>query len=74
MSVGFASVANFANVYPGTAEGVNANVADGYGIDVGGSEVIVGTQTVPTAYFIELEDASGYFLMETTGGILLEIS
>lgn len=74
MSVGFASVANYANVYPGTASGVVANVADGWGIDVGGTEVIVGTQTSPTAYFIELEDASGYFLMETTGGILLEIS
>ena len=74
MSVGFSGVANFANVYPGTAIGVVANVADGWGTDVGGSEVIVGAQTTPTAYFIELEDDSGYFLMETTGGVLLEVS
>lgn len=74
MSVGFSGVANFANVYPGTALGVQANAANGWGNAVGGSEVIVGTQTLPTQYFIELEDDSGYVLMQTTGGILLEIS
>jgi hypothetical protein len=74
MSVGFLGVANFANVYPGTALGVNANVNNGWGKDVGGSQVIVGTQTQPTAFYIELEDASGYVLMESTGGILLEIA
>jgi hypothetical protein len=72
MSVGFSGVANFANVYPGTALGVVANVANGWGTDVGGSEVIVGAQTNPTVYFIELEDASGYVAIETTGNILLE--
>lgn len=74
MGVGFSGVANFANVYPGTADRVVANVADGWGIDVGGSEVIVGTQTDPTDLYIELEDGSGYVLMETTGGVLLEAS
>ena len=74
MGVGFSGVANFANVYPGTADGVVANVANGWGTDVGGSEVIVGVQTVPTAYYIELEDASGYVAIETTGYVLLEIS
>jgi len=74
MSVGYSGVANFANVYPGTALRVNANVADGYGLGVGGSEVIVAFGVTPTDYFIELEDDSGYVLMESTGGILLEIS
>lgn len=74
MSVGYSGVANFSNVYPGTALRVNANVADGYGLDVGGSEVIVQFGVTPTGYFIELEDGSGYFLMETTGGILLEVA
>ena len=74
MGVGFSGVADFANVYPGTALGVNANANDGWGNAVGGSEVIVGTQTQPTPFYIELEDASGYVLMETTGGILLEIA
>ena len=74
MSVGYSGVANFANVYPGTALRVNANVVDGYGLGVGGSEVIVAFGVTPTDYFIELEDDSGYVLMESTGGILLEIS
>lgn len=74
MSVGYSDVANFANTYPGTALGVNANVADGWGLDVGGSEVIVAFAVVATEYFIELEDDSGYVLMESTGGVLLEIS
>jgi hypothetical protein len=73
MGVGFSGVANFANTYPGTAEGVSANVVDGWGLDVGGSEVIVGAQTTPTDYFIELEGGGGYVAMETTGSILLEI-
>lgn len=74
MSVGYSGVVNFANVYPGTADGVVANVANGWGTDVGGSEVIVQFGVTPTAYFIELQDDSGYVLMESTGGILLEIS
>lgn len=74
MSVGFPGVANFANVYPGTAFRVSANANDGWGDAVGGSEVIVGTQTLPTPFFIELEDDSGYVLMESTGGILLELA
>lgn len=74
MSVGFASVANFGYTYPGTALGVVANVNDGYGLNVGGSTTIVLGGVTPTDYFIELEDDSGYVLMETTGGILLEIS
>lgn len=74
MSVGFSGVANFANTYPGSASGVNANANDGWGDDVGGGEVIVQGGVTPTDYFIDLEDDSGYVLMETTGGILLEIS
>jgi hypothetical protein len=74
MSVGYSGVANFANVYPGTALRVNANVADGYGLDVGGSTVIVQFGVTPTDYFIELEDDSGHVLIESTGGVLLEVS
>lgn len=74
MGVGYSGVANFANTYPGTADGVNANASNGWGNDVGGSEVIVQFGVNPTAYYIELEDASGVVLMESTGKILLEIS
>lgn len=74
MSVGGSSVADFANVYPGAALGVQANANDGWGNDVGGSEVICQFGVTPTAYFIELEDAGGYVLMESSGGILLETS
>jgi len=74
MGVGYSGVTNFANTYPGTADRVVANVVDGYGRDVGGSEVIVEFGVVPTLYFIELEDDSGYVLMESSGGILLENS
>lgn len=74
MSVGGSSVADFANVYPGSALGVQANANDGWGDDVGGSEVICQFGVTPTAYFIELEDSSGYVLMESSGGILLETS
>jgi len=74
MSVGFSGVANFANTYPGTSRGVVANVSDGWGLDVGGSTTIVLGGVTPTDEFIELEDESGYVLMESTGGILLEIA
>jgi hypothetical protein len=74
MSVGFSGVADFANTYPGTALGVQANAASGWGNAVGGSEVIVQGGILPPTYFIELEDDSGHVLMETTGGVLLEIS
>jgi hypothetical protein len=74
MSVGYSGVANFANVYPGTALSVQANVADGWGNAVGGTNVIVAFGVTPTDYFIELQDDSGDILMESTGGILLEIS
>jgi hypothetical protein len=73
MPIGFPDVANFANVYPGTALGVVANAQDGYGNSVGGATVIVGEQTTPTDYFILLE--SGDFVLQETGfKILLEIS
>lgn len=74
MSVGYSGVANFANTYPGTATRVVANAHDGWGDDVGGEEVICEFGVTPTAYFIDLEDGSGYILMESTGGILLEIA
>lgn len=72
MSVGYSGVANFANTYPGTSIRVVANANDGWGDDVGGSEVICQFGVTPTDYFIELEDDSGYVLMESTGGVLLE--
>jgi hypothetical protein len=76
MPVGFSGVASYANTYPGTALGVVANANNGWGNAVGGSTVIVGNQTSPTAYYIDLETLSGpgVILMETTGKILLEIS
>jgi len=74
MSVGYSGVANFANTYPGTSIRVVANANEGYGDDVGGSEVIVKFGQIPTTYFIDLEDGSGYVLMESSGGILLEAS
>lgn len=74
MSVGYSGVANFANTYPGTGQRVVANASDGWGNDVGGSEVICQFGVTPTAYFIELETSTDYILMETTGGVLLEIS
>lgn len=74
MSVGFAGVANFANTYPGAAIRVVANVDDGWGDAVGGATVICQGGVTPTDAFIDLEDSSGYVLMESTGGILLEIA
>lgn len=74
MGVGFAGVADFANTYPGAATRVVANANDGWGDDVGGSTVICQGGVTPTDYFIELENSSGYVLMESTGGILLEIA
>ena len=72
--VGGSSVADFANTYPGSAEGVNANANDGYGNSVGGSEVICQIGVTPTDYYIELQAEDGVFLMEDAGKILLEIS
>lgn len=72
--VGGSGVANFANTYPGAADAVVANANDGWGNDVGGSEVICQFGVAPTNYFIELEGSTDYVLMETTGGVLLEIS
>lgn len=74
MSVGGASVADFANTYPGAALGVQANASDGWGNSVGGSNVIAQFGVTPTDYFVQLQDASGNIAMETTGAILLEIS
>lgn len=76
MPIGFSSVTDFVNTYPGKALGVVANANNGWGNAVGGSTVIVGEQTSPTAYFIALETASGPgdILLETTGKILLETS
>lgn len=72
MSVGYSGVVNFANTYPGTAIRTVANANNGWGNDVGGSEVICEFGVLPLNFFIELEDDSGYILMESTGGILLE--
>lgn len=72
MSVGGSGVADFANTYPGAALGVQANANNGWGDDVGGSEVICQFGVTPTDYFIELEASSDYVLMETSGGIVLE--
>ena len=74
MSVGSSTVADFANTYPGSALGVQANASDGWGNSVGGSSVIAQFGVTPTDYFVQLENASGNIAMETTGSILLEIS
>lgn len=74
MGVGYSGVADFANTYPGTSLSVQANVADGWGNAVGGSEVIVEFGVTPTDYYFELEDDSGVMLMESSGKLLLEIS
>ena len=74
MSVGGSDVADYANTYPGAALGVQANANDGWGNDVGGSEVISQFGVTPTDYFIELEASSDYILMEDSGGILLEVA
>lgn len=73
--VGGSSVSDFANTYPGAAESVVANASDGYGNDVGGSEVICQISVTPTNYFIELQDESGVVLMQDdVSKILLEIA
>ena len=69
--VGFNHVANFANTYPGTALKVVANANNGYGDSVGGSEVIILGDTLPTEYFILMENA-GYVLQENDDKIQLE--
>lgn len=74
MSVGGSDVANYANTYPGAALGVQANAKDGWGNDVGGSEVISQFGVTPTDYFFQLEDESGNVAMESSGALLLEIS
>lgn len=71
--VGFSGIANWANVYPGTALSVVANANDGYGNSVGGQSVIVGTPTTPTDYYILLESGD-YILQETGDKILTEAS
>lgn len=72
--VGGSSAANFSNTYPGAADSVNANVSDGWGNSVGGSEVICQIGVTPTDYYFELQDESGVFLLEDDSKILLEIS
>lgn len=71
--VGFENVANFANTYPGVAEGAVADASAGYGDDVGGQSVIV-RGPIPTPggpYYILMEDA-GYVLQENDDKIELE--
>jgi len=69
--VGFESVVNFANTYPGLADGVVADASNGYGNDVGGQSVIVRGPIPAGPFYILMEDA-GYVLQENDDKIELE--
>ena len=69
--VGFESVVNFANTYPGLADGVVADAHNGYGNDVGGQSVIVHGPMEVGPYYILMEN-SGYVLQENDDKIELE--
>jgi hypothetical protein len=69
--VGFEAVANFANTYPGLADGVVADAHNGYGNDVGGQSVIVRGPLAAGPYYILME-GSGYVLQENGDKIELE--
>ena len=69
--VAWSAVANFANTYPGQADGVVADAYAGMGNDVGGQSVIVHGPTATIAYYILMEN-SGYVLEETNDKIQLE--
>ena len=69
--VGFENVANFANTYPGLADGVVADAHNGYGNDVGGQSVIVRGPVVAGPYYILME-STGYVLQENGDKIELE--
>lgn len=71
--VGFETVADFANTFPGAASGAVADANNGMGDDVGGNSVIVRGPLPPPGgpYFILMEDA-GYVLQENDDKIELE--
>lgn len=69
--VGFSSVADFANTYPGQAQGVVADAHDGFGDDVGGQSVIVSGPGAAGPYYILME-TTGYVLQENDDKIELE--
>jgi hypothetical protein len=69
--VAFEGVANFANTYPGLADGVVADAHNGYGNDVGGQSVIVRGPVAAGPYYILME-STGYVLQENDDKIELE--
>lgn len=69
--VAFGEVANFANTYPGQADGVVADANNGNGNDVGGQSVIVRGPVAGGPYYILMEN-TGYILQETGDKIELE--
>jgi hypothetical protein len=71
--VGFESVSDFANTFPGTASGTVADASDGFGEDLGGNSVIVRGPLPPPGgpYFILME-STGYVLQENDDKIELE--
>jgi len=69
--VGFEAVVNFANTYPGIADGVVADANNGYGNDVGGQSVIVRGPVAAGPFYILMENA-GYVLQENDDKIELE--
>lgn len=75
--VGWSSVANQAQTTTGCALNVNADVNNGYGIDVGGAGVIDTysclVPPVPPATCFILMENSGYVLQEDTSKIYLEV-
>ena len=70
--VGFEGVADFANTYPGSAQGVVADANAGYGNDVGGQSVIVRGPTAPAGPYYILMETTGYVLQENSDKIELE--
>jgi hypothetical protein len=69
--VGFSKVADFANTYPGQAQGVVADAYSGFGDDVGGESVIVNGPVAAGPYYILME-TSGYVVQENDDKIELE--
>jgi cytochrome c oxidase assembly protein Cox11 len=69
--VGFSKVADFANTYPGQAQGVVADAHNGFGDDVGGQSVIVNGPAAAGPYYILME-TTGYVLQENDDKIELE--
>jgi hypothetical protein len=75
--VGYSGVANQVNTTDGFAEGVVANndpAVPSFGLDVGdGGVVNLYSNGVPITYSYIAMEATGVFLLETSGKIQLEV-